>query len=299
MKLLTFDEFSLANRTRCEAADGFGRDVGQGTVIAFALGVAEEAGEVAGKVRTQLGITKRKTVTVEEIGDEIADAYQYLDLLAQAYGLRMQDVLIRKFDAVSERVGYSVRLASPTSEEGSAGTLPNQHLPAERRGQVTDRMLWDLVESCPACRPLSNRTMERGGAIEFCVEHEAMANDITIHGVSPPPPSLAGQAYLVASGIVDGLIDRVPALLRSAGQVQEGKVPETPSPPPQPTPEPCGTKCETCGGDGLAWSGGHPQSPPCVDCKGTGKKARFYDKGINRIVECPTCNGTGHSGGRQ
>lgn len=114
---LTFAAFSKANRTRCEHPQGFNRKVGPETVVAFMLGVAEEAGEVAGKVRAQLGITKRKAVTVEEIGDEIADAYQYLDLLAQAYGLDMQALLVRKFNAVSARVGYPVTLAAPTLRE--------------------------------------------------------------------------------------------------------------------------------------------------------------------------------------
>lgn len=112
---LTFERFSRLNRERCEDPLGFNRKVGAETVIAFVLGVAEEAGEVAGKVRAHLGITKRKTVTVEEIGDEIADAYQYLDLLAQALGLEMQDLLIRKFNAVSKRCGYPFTISPPST----------------------------------------------------------------------------------------------------------------------------------------------------------------------------------------
>ncbi len=109
---MTFAEFAAANRKRCEAH--FERKIGADGVLPFTLGVAEEAGEVVGAVRGHLGITKRKSVTAEDIGDEIGDLIAYADLLVQCFGLSLEDVIRRKFNKVSERIGSEIRLDDPT-----------------------------------------------------------------------------------------------------------------------------------------------------------------------------------------
>lgn len=110
MVALTFKEFSEANGARC--VESFGRKISDTeNAIPFALGVAEEAGEVIGAVRGHVGITKRKSATTaEEIGDEIGDLIAYADCLAQSLGLDLETVVARKFNHVSERVGSSVRV---------------------------------------------------------------------------------------------------------------------------------------------------------------------------------------------
>lgn len=44
------------------------------------------------------------------LGEEIADVYLYLDLLATYFGLDMPAAVIRKFNIVSERQGFPERL---------------------------------------------------------------------------------------------------------------------------------------------------------------------------------------------
>ena len=106
---LTFADFAEANRTRC--VDSFHRLINEASVPAFVLGVAEEAGEVAGAVRALLGITKRKAgIEPADVGNEIADLVSYADLLAQALGMTLEEVLVAKFNKVSERVGSPIRL---------------------------------------------------------------------------------------------------------------------------------------------------------------------------------------------
>lgn len=106
---LTFAEFTKGNKLR--SVECFEREVEPASVEAFAIGVAEEVGEVMGKVRALLGYSRRKkdAVTPEDLGDEIADAVHYLDLLAECYGMRLEDCLQRKYNRVSERSGSSFR----------------------------------------------------------------------------------------------------------------------------------------------------------------------------------------------
>lgn len=106
---LTFATFAAANRLRCET--GFHKKVCVSNAVPMTLGLSEEAGEVAGAVRAHLGITTRKVgTTVQAVGDEIADLVQYADLLAACLGLSLEEVLIAKFNRVSERIGSEIRL---------------------------------------------------------------------------------------------------------------------------------------------------------------------------------------------
>ncbi len=106
---LTFEEFAAANRLRCER--DFKRQLGtRDAHDSMAHGVAEEAGEVAGKVRTLLGFSERKKATVEDLADECADLVSYVDLLCQSFGAPLVEALVRKFNRVSERSGSDVRI---------------------------------------------------------------------------------------------------------------------------------------------------------------------------------------------
>lgn len=46
----------------------------------------------------------------EELGDELCDIITYVDLLAHRAGINLADAMLRKWNAVSERVGSGVRL---------------------------------------------------------------------------------------------------------------------------------------------------------------------------------------------
>lgn len=113
---LTFEAFSAANRLRCER--DFGRKLGtRDADVSMLIGLSEEAGEVAGKMRTLLGFNKRKSTTPVEVGEEIGGLITFADLLASSIGLSLVEVLVSEFNRVSERAGSSVRI-SPVGDGG-------------------------------------------------------------------------------------------------------------------------------------------------------------------------------------
>jgi NTP pyrophosphatase (non-canonical NTP hydrolase) len=105
---LTFAEYAKGNRLR--SAETFKRDAVREHAIAFTLGLCEEAGEVAGKVRAIEGITHRKAGTEPiEVAKEVGDVLAYLDLVAQSYGYTLEYCAQMKYNAVSERSGSKYR----------------------------------------------------------------------------------------------------------------------------------------------------------------------------------------------
>lgn len=104
MSELTFNEYAKGNRLR--SVETFKRDATRENAIAFVLGLCEEAGEVAGKVRAIEGITQRKAGTEPvEVAKEIGDVLAYLDLVAQSYGFTLEYCAQMKYNIVSERSG--------------------------------------------------------------------------------------------------------------------------------------------------------------------------------------------------
>ena len=102
----TFAEYAVGNRLR--SLETFKRAATRENAIAFALGLCEEAGEVAGKVRALEGITQRKSGTDRiEVAKEIGVVIAYLDLVAQAYGFDLAYCAQMKYNIVSERSGSS------------------------------------------------------------------------------------------------------------------------------------------------------------------------------------------------
>jgi NTP pyrophosphatase (non-canonical NTP hydrolase) len=83
----------------------------------WAVALAGEAGELCNVVK-KLNRVRDSLVgnkeTPEELqaalGEEIADVYIYLDLFARRAGLNLEDVIRKKFNAVSERNGFPERL---------------------------------------------------------------------------------------------------------------------------------------------------------------------------------------------
>lgn len=100
----TFEEYAKGNRLR--SAETFKRAVAREHAIVFALGLCEEAGEVAGKVRGIENITHRKAgMDPIEVAKECGDTLAYLDLVAQAYGFTLEYCAQMKYNLVSERSG--------------------------------------------------------------------------------------------------------------------------------------------------------------------------------------------------
>ena len=113
----TFDlnEFSAENRARCEAPNGFNHRMDSWSLsdwMTATLGELGEAANVAKKLnRVRDGIVGNSETERQlraKLGSEIADAFIYLDLLAQSQGLRLSEIVRRTFDAKSAQIGYAV-----------------------------------------------------------------------------------------------------------------------------------------------------------------------------------------------
>lgn len=102
---ITIAKFSDANARRL--ADAYDED--DWNPLEWAGAAAGEVGEAANlckKLRRKGRDYKGTDEEREAIGKEIADAVTYLDLLATSLGLRLDAVLVSKFNEVSERIGY-------------------------------------------------------------------------------------------------------------------------------------------------------------------------------------------------
>ncbi|MBR0651363.1 hypothetical protein GXW78_16945 [Roseomonas terrae] len=110
---MDMDDFSAANRRRCEAPDGFNHALNSWSLsdwMTATLGELGEAANVAKKLnRVRDGIPGNRETPQElraQLADELADAFIYLDLLAQSQGINLADAVLRKFTRTSEKIGY-------------------------------------------------------------------------------------------------------------------------------------------------------------------------------------------------
>ena len=121
---MKISEFSKHNRRRCEARNGFNHPLDGWTLSDWMTATVGEVGEAANIVkklnRYRDGIpgnVESAEDLQEALSDEIADAYTYLDLLAQAAGIDLETAVLSKFDRVSKRVGYrEVLTPAPSSQ---------------------------------------------------------------------------------------------------------------------------------------------------------------------------------------
>lgn len=116
-KRMNFKDFSIFNRRRCEAANGFNHAIGSWSLsdwFTATIGELGEAANIAKKLnRVRDGIPGNSETPEElraKLAEEIADTFIYLDLLAQAAGVDLQDAVINKFNKTSEKIGYSNEL---------------------------------------------------------------------------------------------------------------------------------------------------------------------------------------------
>lgn len=128
MSTLTFQEVSATNAKRCDRwHEGFPpressalpSDQWNGADWSNAMqGEAGEAGNVVKKLRRlETGIGgNRKTgdLTREDLlgklGEELADAFLYMDLLATFYGIDLAEAVRGKFNSISVEMGFPERL---------------------------------------------------------------------------------------------------------------------------------------------------------------------------------------------
>lgn len=119
---LTFEQVRATNRARCERwHPDFPHDAWSGSDWSNAMqGEAGEAGNVVKKLRRletglisqrqmQTGVGDKHSL-IAKLGEEIADTFLYLDLLASHYGIDLPAAIASKFNLVSIVEGYPERL---------------------------------------------------------------------------------------------------------------------------------------------------------------------------------------------
>jgi NTP pyrophosphatase (non-canonical NTP hydrolase) len=106
-------EFSIENRIRCTAPDGFNHPLASWSLSDWMTATLGELGEAANvlkklnRVRDGFPGNKETPAELREMfADELADAYIYLDLLAQAADIDLPSAIRSKFDKTSRKIGY-------------------------------------------------------------------------------------------------------------------------------------------------------------------------------------------------
>ena len=115
---LTFDQVTDANRQRAQRWHPGFPDDDSWTLADWSNAMCGEAGEAANVVkklrRVEDGLVGRLDAPEMELrvmlGEELADVFLYLDLLATKAGLDLPAAIVRKFNMVSERQDFPERL---------------------------------------------------------------------------------------------------------------------------------------------------------------------------------------------
>lgn len=118
---LTFIEFSTINQRR--AARWHGGAMNTWSISDWAMAVTGEWGEACNALKKLRRIEDHlpnlsepdrsltDTMSVQaKVGEELADTFIYLDLVARACGISLEAEIIKKFNATSERYGFPERL---------------------------------------------------------------------------------------------------------------------------------------------------------------------------------------------
>ena len=113
--MLTFNGFSEANRMRSESPTGFNHKLSDWSLSDWMTALVGEVGEAANVAkklnRVRDGIPGN-TQTEEELRaalrDELADAFIYLDLLAQSQGFDLAAAVREKFNRTSRKMGCKI-----------------------------------------------------------------------------------------------------------------------------------------------------------------------------------------------
>lgn len=120
---MTFEEFSEANRARCESSQGFNHPLHGWSTSDWMTALMGEVGEAANVVkklnRYRDGVPGNKVSEAElraMLRRELGDVFVYLDLTAQSLGFSIAAAALEVFNAKSAEIGYPTTL----SEAGPA-----------------------------------------------------------------------------------------------------------------------------------------------------------------------------------
>lgn len=110
---MNLKQFSTDNRARCEATNGFNHALDFWSLsdwFTATLGELGEAANVATKLnRVRDGIRGNKeteTALRDRLKRELADTFIYLDLLTQAAGFDLSEIVPETFEKKSQEIGY-------------------------------------------------------------------------------------------------------------------------------------------------------------------------------------------------
>lgn len=98
--MISFDELRQKNIDRCPH---YGYTIEDKSPVEWFDRVWDEILELAHAVESH-------DTTTKDVGKEIADVVTFCDLLATRYGLNLGDLILNKFNEVSERVGSDVKM---------------------------------------------------------------------------------------------------------------------------------------------------------------------------------------------
>lgn len=113
---MNLKEFSRVNRERCESPRGFGHALNSWSLSDWMTATLGELGEAANVLkklnRFRDGVPGNKE-TPDQLramfARELADAFIYFDLLAQAAGVDLPAAVAETFNAKSEQIGSPIR----------------------------------------------------------------------------------------------------------------------------------------------------------------------------------------------
>jgi len=112
-KALTFVELSIANINRCEHLEGFNHSLSKWSLSDWMTATCGELGEAANVLkklnRSRDGARGNKIGDEElkrQFARELADTVIYLDLMAQAAGIDLGNMVSEVFNAKSKEIGY-------------------------------------------------------------------------------------------------------------------------------------------------------------------------------------------------
>lgn len=119
MSVLYFDYVTKINTARCKEWHGSEwPEVDPWNLADWSNAMLGEAGEAANIVkklrRAETGLNSKtqrsNSDLIAKLGEELADTFFYLDLLATRAGIYLPRTLVTKFNAVSNREGFPHRL---------------------------------------------------------------------------------------------------------------------------------------------------------------------------------------------
>jgi len=102
---LTFSALRKANYERCVTS--YKHAIDDWSPTDWACATAGEVGELCNLIKK---LRRGEDIPLEDVGREMADVVIYLDLLAARMGLKLDEVVVGKFNESSKKIGSTILL---------------------------------------------------------------------------------------------------------------------------------------------------------------------------------------------